>query len=132
MTDLSTDSSESRSVPSVSRERWRAHALTKLGKGYRLIVGDRKSANFHHPNHGYETCSHEAARKLIQDGSVVPVGEHRLGTIYALPILASADERPPAAPRSRSRADDDDLDEEYAPLDLSDFGAELDETDPLD
>ncbi len=122
MEDLSTDGNISRSVPSVSRERWHAHVLTKMNKGYRLIIGERKSANFHHPAHGYETCSHEVARKMMLSGEIVPVGSHRLGTIYALPVLSKAPARPPV---DRHSDEDDEYDADFAPLDLSDFGADM-------
>jgi hypothetical protein len=115
VTDLVLETGESRSVPSVSREKWRSHAIAKMSKGYRLIVGEGKRANFHHPNHGYETCLFETARKLVAEGAVTPVGTHRLGTIYTLPVLSPADERPPAPPASR----DADADDEFEPLDLS-------------
>ncbi len=124
MEDLSTDGTISRSVPSVSRERWHAHVLTKLNKGYRLIIGERKSANFHHPAHGYETCSHEVARKMVLSGEVVAVGTHRLGTIYALPVLTAA---PSRAPVARRPDEDDAYEADFAPLDLSDFGADMEE-----
>ncbi len=126
MEDLSTDGNVSRSVPSVSRERWHAHVLAKMNKGYRLIIGERKSANFHHPAHGYETCSHEVARKMVLAGEVVPVGTHRLGTIYALPVLSTAPSRPPVAHRDE---DEDEYDADFEPLDLSDFGADMEETE---
>jgi hypothetical protein len=76
---------EWRTQPSVSTEKWIAHAKKKLEKGYRLVVSkSRKTANFYLPGKGYEMCDYKTARKLIEVGLVVEVQEHHLGTLYDL------------------------------------------------
>ena len=86
---------ERQPVPSVSKEKWLTHAKTKLARGYVLIVGGRKRANFFLPEKGYETCTYDSAKKLIKEGHVEAVGEHSLGTVYRLkPSAASAIEVP--------------------------------------
>lgn len=76
---------EWRTQPSVSTEKWIAHAKKKLEKGYRLVVSkSRRTANFYLPGKGYEMCDYKTARKLIEVGLVVEVQEHHLGTLYDL------------------------------------------------
>jgi hypothetical protein len=76
---------EWRTQPSVSTEKWIAHAKKKLEKGYRLVVSkSRKTANFYLPGKGYEMCDYKTARKLIEVGLVVEVQEHHLGMLYDL------------------------------------------------
>ena len=76
---------EWRTQPSVSTEKWIAHAKRKLEKGYRLVVSrERRTANFYLPGKGYEMCDFKTARKLIELGLVVEVQEHHLGILYDL------------------------------------------------
>ena len=76
---------EKRNAPTVSREKWRHHALTKLARGYLLIVAtERKSANFYLPGKGYEMCAFHAAAQLVKEGVVVKAYDHHLGTAYQL------------------------------------------------
>jgi len=99
--------SEKRNAPTVSREKWRVHAISKLSKGYVIIVGDkRRNANFYQPGKGYEMCAYNVAMQLIKEGVVVESHEHHLGTAYAL-----VDTLPPPTPRPAPVVDDDDEDE---------------------
>lgn len=76
---------EWRTQPSVSTEKWVAHAKRKLEKGYRLVVSkSKRTANFYLPGKGYEMCDYKTARKLIELGLVTEVQEHHLGTLYDL------------------------------------------------
>ncbi|WP_457653585.1 hypothetical protein [Rhodocaloribacter sp.] len=91
--------------PTVSKEKWAAHARSKLSRGYVLIVGqERRNANFHHPSKGYEMCPYKIARRLVDEGIVKPAGRtHHLGLVY---VLAS-DTAPPPPPPSIPDDDDD-------------------------
>lgn len=76
---------ERRIAPSVSNDRWIAHARTKLSRGYALIVHEtRRNANFFKAGRGYEACRYTVALALIRAGSVVSAGRHALGTLYLL------------------------------------------------
>ena len=76
---------EKRNAPTVSREKWRNHALAKLARGYILIIGSqRKSANFYLPGKGYEMCAFPVASQLVKEGVVVKAYDHHLGTAYKL------------------------------------------------
>lgn len=73
------------SLSSDSHERWAKHAIGKLSKGYNLIISKtRVSANFYMPGSGFATCPHKTAVKLVRAGYLQEIGEHDLGTIYAL------------------------------------------------
>ncbi|MDX1548888.1 MAG: hypothetical protein R3247_17950 [Rhodothermales bacterium] len=103
----SDDPQEKRNAPTVSKEKWHAHAVAKLSRGYCLIVGtQRRSANFYQPGKGYETCAFHIARQLVKEGTVVKGGTHYLGTLY---ILAGDAVAPPARPAEAARpaAEDD-------------------------
>lgn len=79
------DLQERRIGPTVSKDKWINHAKNKLSRGYVLIVGtERKTANFHSKEKGYEACSWQVARQLIKDGAVRKVREHHLGDVYEL------------------------------------------------
>ncbi len=95
---------QGRISPTVSKEKWAAHARSKLSRGYVLIVGqERRNANFHNPSKGYEMCPYKIARRLIDEGVVKPAGRtHHLGLVYVL----AADTAPPPPPPSMP--DDDD------------------------
>jgi hypothetical protein len=72
-------------APTGSKEKWLVHAQRKLGQGYVLIVSnDRRNANFHHPEKGYEMCSYQVARQLIKDELVVKTRDHHLGSVFEL------------------------------------------------
>jgi hypothetical protein len=95
--------------PTVTKEKWAAHARSKLSRGYVLILGkERKNANFHHPAKGYETCPYKIALRLIQEGIVEPAGrKHHLGEVYVLAANAAPPPPPPVV-------DDDEDDEDVA------------------
>lgn len=117
-------SSEKRNAPTVSREKWRVHAIGKLSKGYVIIVGDkRRSANFYQPGKGYEMCAYNVATQLIKEGVVVPSYEHHLGMAYAL-----AEAPPPPAPKPPP-VDDDDEDDDVPVEDLESLLNDLSEGD---
>ncbi len=76
---------EWRTQPSVTLDKWIAHAKRKLEKGYRLVVSqDKRTANFYLPGKGYEMCDYKTARQLIETGLVIEVKEHHLGKLYDL------------------------------------------------
>lgn len=79
------DYQERRIGPTVSKDKWINHAKNKLSRGYVLIVGtEKKTANFHSREKGYEACSWQVARQLIKDELVHKVREHHLGDVYEL------------------------------------------------
>lgn len=79
------ETQERRIGPTVSKDKWINHAKHKLSRGYVLIVGtERKTANFHSREKGYEMCSYQVARQLIKEGAVRKVREHHLGDVYEL------------------------------------------------
>ncbi len=88
MSENTSDSNASgrRIGPSVSRDKWLAHARQKLARGYVLIVaaGGKRRANFYLPEKGYEMCAYDVARALVVSGEVVAAGEHPLGICYRL------------------------------------------------
>jgi hypothetical protein len=116
-TTAQSESQERRIGPTVSRDKWLNHARSKLSRGYVLIVGtERKTANFHSSEKGYEMCSYQVARQLIKDGTVVKVREHHLGDVYELsepPEPSSRSRKPaPAAAADEFEALLDELEEE--------------------
>ncbi|MCB0717478.1 MAG: hypothetical protein KDD65_03475 [Bacteroidetes bacterium] len=81
----SSEGREWRTQPSVTLDKWIAHAKRKLEKGYRLVVSqDKRTANFYLPGKGYEMCDYKTARKLIEMGLIIEVKEHHLGKLYDL------------------------------------------------
>lgn len=117
--------SEKRNAPTVSREKWRVHAIGKLSKGYVIIVGDkRRNANFYQPGKGYEMCAYNVATQLIKEGVVVPSYEHHLGMAYAL-----AEAPPPPPPSVKPPPVDDDDDDDVAVDDLESLLNDLSEGD---
>lgn len=106
--DRVNDAQEKRNAPTVSREKWHHHAVTKMARGYFLIVGtQRRSANFYLPGKGYETCSYNIATQLVKEGVVVEAGEHYLGTLYALAEQPSPQKPKPAAEKKIADPDPD-------------------------
>lgn len=76
---------ESRSAPTVSRDKWILHARTKLDKGYSLIISEgRKNASFFLAGRGYEPCPFVTAKRLVELRVVVASGKHPLGALYTL------------------------------------------------
>lgn len=94
--------------PTVSKDKWRNHALVKLSRGYVLIIGTkRRNANFHSNEKGYEMCAYDVARQLVRDGYVRKVREHPLGEVYELV-------RPPSSSTARATSKAaDSSDEEF-------------------
>ena len=103
-------SPEVRISPSVSKEKWAAHAKTKLANGYLLIVSDRRrTANFFRTGKGYETCAYNVALQLVREGSVTKAYDHHLGTAY---LLSSDAHAQPVAAKNKAlveEAPDTDL-----------------------
>ncbi len=116
-------------IPTVTKEKWAAHARSKLSRGYVLIVGrERRNANFFKPSKGYEMCPYKIARRLIDEGIVKPAERtHHLGPVYVL----STDTAPPPP----SIPDDDDetappvteLDDLLDQIDVEEMEEEQDE-----
>lgn len=76
---------ESRSAPTVSRDKWILHARAKLDKGYSLIISEgRKNASFFLAGRGYEPCPFVTAKRLVELRVVEPSGKHPLGALYTL------------------------------------------------
>ena len=133
ISERNESASEKRNAPTVSREKWRVHAISKLSKGYVIIVGDkRRNANFYRPGKGYEMCAYNVATQLIKEGVVVASHEHHLGTAYAL-----AQAPPPPAPRPKPEPVEedeenlavDDLDALLEDLNDGDDEADVEEDD---
>jgi len=83
--DSSSSSSDFRSSPTVSKEKWANHARAKLLKGYVLIIADgRRTASFHKEGRGFEPCPFKIAKALVEMGLVEEAGTHFLGTKYQL------------------------------------------------
>lgn len=138
---------EWRTQPSVSTEKWIAHAKRKLEKGYRLVVSQSKrTANFYLPGKGYEMCDYKTARKLIELGLVVEVQEHHLGLLYDLAPdyhvldeiiqIREEDEEAKAADELEKSlenmwSEDDDDDDEDVSVD-DDLDTEMEGDDDLD
>ncbi len=94
-TSSERESPERKIGPTVSKDKWVNHALAKLQRGYVLIVGtERKSANFHSKEKGYEMCAYKVARQLIKDGHVRKVRDHHLGDVYELVEMIHASAKP--------------------------------------
>ena len=95
------ESQERKIGPTVSKDKWINHAVNKLSRGYVLIVGtEKKNANFHSKEKGYEMCAYNVARQLIRDGLVHKTREHHLGEVYELVALASTAAKPAGTKKS--------------------------------
>lgn len=106
--EYSSSERTSHERPTVTKDKWIAHARRKLEKGYILIVGNgRRTANFYRAGSGYETCSYQAAVQMVRDGLLVKTRDHYLGTAYMLAphLTAVPSTIPPAEPGA------DDVDE---------------------
>lgn len=111
-------------APTVSREKWLVHAQRKLGRGYVLIVSnDRRNANFHHPEKGYEMCSYQVARELIKNELVVKTRDHHLGAVYEL----SEQGQTAASAAQKTRLTDEEEDDDTEPADVDLVLDEMDE-----
>ena len=116
--DSSSSSSEFRSSPTVSKEKWANHARAKLLKGYVLIIADgRRTASFHKEGRGFEPCPFKIAKALVEMGLVEEAGTHFLGTKYQL-----SSEAPVPAPVMD--VDDDDEGEDDEPREQRSAGME--------
>ena len=146
------DNTPGASLSSDSKERWAKHAISKLSKGYKLIISQtRVSANFHKPGSGFETCPHKTAVKLVRAGYLNETGEHDLGIVYELKpeFMESATPKKKAAKKPKKveapkeeveielddELDAEDLDDELDAEDLDDdldaeeLEADLDEVE---
>ena len=108
MSDFSSsDFQDPRSAPTVTRDKWIAHACNKMSKGYSLIVSPTKrNATFFKRGKGYDPCPFVTAKRLLEMKLVEETGTHHLGTIYTL--IEGALSTPPPRPVQPSVADDDD------------------------
>lgn len=113
----SKEMTHSTALSSDSKERWARHAISKLSKGYKLVVSKtRKAANFHKGFGDFETCPYKTAARLIKEDYVEEVGEDALSTIYEL----KAEYKEPntlkkkLAPKVVAKVldDDDDMDDD--------------------
>lgn len=105
-TGTERESQEKKIGPTVSKDKWLNHALAKLSRGYVLIVGtERKTANFHSREKGYEMCAYNVARQLIRDGHVRKLREHHLGEVYELVSAPTGTTK--ASKRSSQSADEE-------------------------
>ena len=111
MSDFSdSDYREPRSAPTVTRDKWIAHACNKMAKGYSLIVSPKKkNATFFMRGKGYDPCPYSTAKRLLEMKLVEEAGTHSLGTIYTLipDVLAN-----PPAKKPVSIVDDEDEDDD--------------------
>lgn len=113
---------EYRFPPTVTRDKWRTHILTKIARGYVLIISpEKRIANFFMRGKGYETCAFDVAKQLVNSGLLVKAFDHHLGTAYT---LAEPLELTPPPPTPKPVLDDDDDD------DMSDLLDELAESNP--
>lgn len=105
--DSSSSSSEIRSSPTVSKEKWAMHARAKLLRGYVLIIANgRRTASFYKEGRGFEPCPFKIAQALVEMGLVEEAGTHFLGTRYLLSAEA------PTPPPVVEVADDEEEEEE--------------------
>lgn len=116
--ESSSSSSEFRSSPTVSKEKWAMHARAKLLKGYILIIADgRRTASFFKEGRGFEPCPFKIAKALVEMGLVEEAGTHFLGTRF---VLSSAAPSPPPV----VEADEDDEVDDAAPREQAAPGME--------
>lgn len=116
--ESSSSSSEFRSSPTVSKDKWAMHARTKLLKGYVLIIAHgRRTASFFKEGRGFEPCPFKIAKALVEMGLVEEAGPHFLGTKY---VLSSAAPEPPRL----ADADDDDEGDDEGPREQASSGME--------
>ncbi|NNF03076.1 MAG: hypothetical protein HKN17_01310 [Rhodothermales bacterium] len=110
MSDLSSsDFQDPRSAPTVTRDKWIAHACNKMSKGYTLIVSPTKrNATFFMRGKGYDPCPYVTAKRLLEMNMVEETGTHSLGTVYKLidGVLATPPQKSPA-PAAVVDEDDD-------------------------
>lgn len=132
MSDFSSsDFQDPRSAPTVTRDKWIAHACNKMSKGYSLIVSPTKrNATFFMRGKGYDPCPYVTAKRLLEMKLVEETGSHPLGTVYALidGILATP---PPKQPAPAVHVDDDE-DEEPADESLLEALESLEDADGED
>lgn len=116
--ESSSSSSEFRSSPTVSKEKWAMHARAKLLKGYVLIIADgRRTASFFKEGRGFEPCPFKIAKALVEMGLVEEAGTHFLGTRF---VLSSAAPVPPPV----VEPDEDDETDDAAPREQAATGME--------
>lgn len=111
----SKDAVRTVALSSDSKERWAKHAITKLSKGYKLVISKtRISANFFKEGSGYETCPHKTAVKLVKNGFLDEVGENEQGVVYTLKeefVEKSSAKKKKAKPaKEKVEEPDEDLD----------------------
>jgi len=81
----SSDFQDPRSAPTVTRDKWIAHACNKMARGYSLIVAPKKrNASFFMRGKGYDPCPYVTAKRLLEMKLVKETGSHPLGTVYTL------------------------------------------------
>lgn len=115
-----------RSSPSVTPEKWASFAISKLKKGYLLVINKtHRSASFYRSGKGFEPCSYKVARRLVEAGIVEEDHEQGERKYYIL-------SREPDPPLVRHSPDLDDDDEGPEPEHgMDDILDELVETDDV-
>lgn len=128
MSDFSSsDFQDPRSAPTVTRDKWIAHACNKMAKGYSLIVSQTKrNATFFMRGKGYDPCPYVTAKRLLEMKLVEESGTHALGTVYTL--IDGALATPPAKP-VMPPVDVDEDDEEPADESLLEALESLEDVD---
>lgn len=115
MSDFSSsDFQDPRSAPTVTRDKWIAHACNKMARGYSLIVSPTKrNASFFMRGKGYDPCPYVTAKRLLEMQLVEESGTHPLGTVYTLidGALASPPPKPVMTPIDVDEEDDEPVDE---------------------
>ena len=105
----SSDFQDPRSAPTVTRDKWIAHACNKMAKGYSLIVSSTKrNASFFMRGKGYDPCPYVTAKRLLEMKLVEESGSHSLGTVYTLIPEALTTPPPKPAPEVADIDDEDD------------------------
>lgn len=131
MSDFSSsDFQDPRSAPTVTRDKWIAHACNKMAKGYSLIVSPTKrNATFFMRGKGYDPCPYVTAKRLLEMKLVEQAGTHPLGTVYML--IEGALSTPPPKP-VMAPVDVDDDDEEPADESLLEALESLEDVEDAD
>lgn len=136
MSDFSSsDFQDPRSAPTVTRDKWIAHACNKMAKGYSLIISPTKrNASFFMRGKGYDPCPYVTAKRLLEMKLVEETGTHPLGKVYTLieGALATPPPKPVMAPVDVDDDDDEPADDSLLEALESLEGAEGDDDEEED
>ncbi|NND71445.1 MAG: hypothetical protein HKN43_07690 [Rhodothermales bacterium] len=125
MSGNSDDGFATRVPPTVSKDKTLQLALTKLERGWVIILGPKgKNANLFKPGKGFDPILFSVAARMRDLGLIQEAGPHYMGTKYVL--AEGAD--PKAIVKPAIVDDDDDLDADEDDSDYDDVES-LDEVE---